>query len=264
MRKLFTDEQIAYLREIAYGHHSSHLAKMINEKFGTNYTGEQIKNVKARHKIRSGKKLAEYPNARRLTTPEQNDWIRERAYGKTNEEISAMLKEQFGIELTPEQLKGFRGRNKINNGLDMRFRPGRVPMNKGVKMSPEVYAKCAATMFKKGNVPGNHKPVGSERVTVDGYIEVKVAEPRKWALKHRVVWEKAHGPIPRSHIVTFMDGNQLNCELDNLVLISRAVHGILNCHGMRSQRPSINKVYIRIAELRLLKSRRMKDLKKRK
>ena len=46
-------------------------------------------------------------------------------------------------------------------------------------------------MFAKGNVPPNHRPVGSERISKDGYIEVKVAEPNKWRLKQRVVYEEA-------------------------------------------------------------------------
>ncbi len=38
-------------------------------------------------------------------------------------------------------------------------------------------------MFAKGNVPPNHRPVGSERISKDGYIEVKVAEPKQVEIK---------------------------------------------------------------------------------
>jgi hypothetical protein len=64
-----------------------------------------------------------------------------------------------------------------------RFKPGTTPPNKGKKMSPELYAKCAPTMFKKGRPALNQRPVGSERVNVDGYIEMKIQDPNKWALK---------------------------------------------------------------------------------
>ena len=103
-----------------------------------------------------------------------------------------------------------------------RFRKGHTPVNKGKKMAPEVYDKCAPTMFTKGHRPANHKPVGSERVSVDGYVEIKVAEHAKWRLKHRVMWEEAYGPIPKGHNVQFKDRNPLNCSLDNLYLISKA------------------------------------------
>ena len=108
------------------------------------------------------------------------------------------------------------------NVVASRFKKGHVSHNKGKKMPAEVYARCAPTMFKKGNRTHNYKPVGSERVNVDGYVEVKVADPGKWRLKHRVIWEEAHGPIPRGHNVQFRDGNSQNLSLDNLYLISRA------------------------------------------
>ena len=103
-----------------------------------------------------------------------------------------------------------------------RFNPGAVPPNKGKKMSPALYAKCAPTMYKKGRPSLNKRPVGSERVNVDGYIEMKIQEPNKWVLKHRFVWEHFHGPIPEGHNIQFKDGNKENCSLDNLYLISRA------------------------------------------
>jgi hypothetical protein len=102
-----------------------------------------------------------------------------------------------------------------------RFKKGSVPANKGKPMSPERYAICKATMFKKGQIPHNHRPVGSERVSVDGYIEIKVAEPKKWRQKHRVVWEAANGPIPKGYNVQFRNKNRQDCRIENLDLISR-------------------------------------------
>lgn len=77
-------------------------------------------------------------------------------------------------------------------------------------------------MFQKGQACWNHKEVGSERVNVDGYLEVKVAEPNKWQLKHRIVWEKANGTIPKGHNVQFKNGNKQDLRIENLYLISKA------------------------------------------
>lgn len=109
------------------------------------------------------------------------------------------------------------------NKVAHQFGRGHVLANKGKKMSPELYARCAPTMFKKGRPSLNHREVGSERVNVDGYIEVKVAEPNKWRLKNRVVWEQANGPIPPGHNVQFRNGDKLDCRLENLYLIDRRV-----------------------------------------
>jgi len=103
---------------------------------------------------------------------------------------------------------------------------GTTPPNKGKKqteyMTPEAIAKTAKTRFKKGNTPHNHKPVGYQRITQDGYIEIKTEEPNIFKLKHRLVWEKEFGEIPAGHNIQFKDGNRLNCELENLYIITRA------------------------------------------
>lgn len=110
------------------------------------------------------------------------------------------------------------------SGIATRFKPGNVPANKGKKMSEEQYTSCQKTMFKPGNKPHNSKPVGSERITKDGYIEVRMDCPgyRKWKLKHRIVWESVNGKIPNGFNVQFKDGNRKNCDINNLYLISRS------------------------------------------
>ena len=109
------------------------------------------------------------------------------------------------------------------NSIASRYHKGSVPKNKGVKVSPETYAKMQPTMFKKGHASHNHREVGSERVNVDGYIEIKVAEPNKWGLKHRVIWEQANGAIPPGYNIQFKNHNPLDCRLENLYIISQAV-----------------------------------------
>lgn len=108
------------------------------------------------------------------------------------------------------------------NAVAQRFPKGHVSHNKGKKMPPEIYAKCQPTMFKKGNSPHNHREVGSERVNVYGYREVKVAEPNRWRLKHRIIWEEVNGEIPKGYNVQFKNHDSLDCRIENLYLISKA------------------------------------------
>lgn len=116
-----------------------------------------------------------------------------------------------------------------HGGRKTRFKKGQTPPNKGKKqteyMSGEAIKRTKATRFKKGNIPHNHKPIGHERITKDGYVEVKVRDGKKqknFELKHRLVWEQHNGPIPESHNIQFKDGNKLNCKIENLYMISRA------------------------------------------
>lgn len=110
-------------------------------------------------------------------------------------------------------------------GRACQFKKGSTPSNKGKKwadyMSPEGQVNSSKTQFKKGDRIWNHRPVGWERVNVYGYVEVKVAEPRTFKLKHRIVWEQHHGEIPKGYNVQFKDGHPLNCDIDNLYLISK-------------------------------------------
>lgn len=108
-------------------------------------------------------------------------------------------------------------------GKASHFKPGHVSHNKGQKMSEDVYKKCSATMFKKNNEPPNTKYDGYERITVDGYIEVRIKKG-VFKLKHRVIYEKHNGEIPKNMYVVFKDKNKLNFDIDNLELISKKEH----------------------------------------
>ena len=103
-----------------------------------------------------------------------------------------------------------------------RFHKGQIPPNKGKKVSPEIYEKMSPTMYKKGHISENKREVGAERVNVYGYIEIKVAEPNVWRLKHRIVWEQHNGAIPPGYNVQFKNHNTQDCRIDNLYLISKA------------------------------------------
>ena len=103
-----------------------------------------------------------------------------------------------------------------------RFPKGHIPDNKGKRVYPEVYEKMSSTMFKKGHTPANHREVGSERINKDGYIEIKVAESKRWRLKHRIIWEQVNGEIPKGYNVQFKNHNPQDCRIENLYLICRA------------------------------------------
>lgn len=177
-----------------------------------------------------------------------------------NQELADLFNQKFNTNITSRMIKSYKANNKLNSGLTGKFRKGQTPHNKGKKMPKEVYEKVKHTMFAKGNVPPNHRPVGSERISKDGYIEVKVAEPNKWRLKQRVVYEEAKGKIPEGCTIIFLDGNKQNCNIDNLRCITWSELLYLNCNGLNNSN-EITETGILMARLDITKNKKKQELK---
>ena len=99
-------------------------------------------------------------------------------------------------------------------------------------------------------------PVGSEYVNKKrGDIMIKVSlegtSYQNWKRKHRVVWENANGKIPKDRKIIFLDGNKLNCELENLALVTKAESIRLSQFGLRFNDRELTKTGIMIARLSL-------------
>lgn len=180
--------------------------------------------------------------------------------GRYNQELADLFNQKFNTKITSRTIKSYKANNKLNSGLTGKFRKGQTPHNKGKKMPKEVYEKVKHTMFAKGNVPPNHRPVGSERISKDGYIEVKVAEPNKWRLKQRVVYEEAKGKIPEGCTIIFLDGNKRNFDIDNLRCITRSELLYLNCNGLNNSN-EITETGILMARLDRTKNKKKQELK---
>jgi len=118
-----------------------------------------------------------------------------------------------------------RFRRGYHLGWEHRFKKGAAPHNKGLRRPGWGPGRMKETQFKKGNTPFHARPLGSERIAKDGYIERKIAETgtkRDWKGVHILAWETANGPVPDGHAVVFKDGNKQNTVIENLELISRA------------------------------------------
>lgn len=134
-----------------------------------------------------------------------------------------------------------------------RFQPGATPWNKGKPGTTGLHPNSRATQFKPGRRPQearNYLPIGSLRITKDGYLERKTTDDpalvpaRRWTAVHRLVWQAAHGPVPRGHIVVFRPGAKTavlgDVTLDRLECISRAENARRN--HPRSTSPELGKL----------------------
>jgi hypothetical protein len=116
-------------------------------------------------------------------------------------------------------------------GKNFQFKKGHIPFNTGKKMTPEVYNKVKDTMFKKGGKPVNTMYDGAITVrgksTGEKYKYIRISDG-KWILLHRFVYEDYWGPIPPGYVVRFRNGNSMDIEIDNLILMPRTKNMLMN------------------------------------
>lgn len=142
------------------------------------------------------------------------------------------------IGRTPRALKQKAQTMRVHKTLDYyrefaglagsRFTKGQKPWNTGKHYVAG--GRSVETRFKSGNRPRTWKPIGSYRITGDGYLGRKVTDtgytPRDWVSVHRLVWMAANGPTPADHVVVFKPGRRTTelarITLDALELVSRA------------------------------------------
>lgn len=193
----------------------------------------------------------------RLFPPEIFDFFEANNKGKTAKEMADLLNTTFGTSYTVEQIKSCRARNHWNSGLTGRFTPGHISHNKGQK--GRSYPGMENTQFKKGNVPHNHRPVGSERITRNGYVERKIAEPNVWRALHVLKWEETHGPLPEGYVLIFKDRDKRHIELDNLLPVTKGELAIMNHRGWCCENPEATETALCAARYINTVSRRKKE-----
>lgn len=177
---------------------------------------DQVRSLAKRLKVHRSPVWSEERDARlRELFPEHTNAEIAEILGSTE---SAIMARGFLLKLrkTPEFM--------YRHSMKGMFKKGHKTFNKGKKqteyMSAEAIERTKATRFKKGLIPHNAKPVGSERIDSDGYVMIK--PPRGiFRAKHVVIWEEVHGKIPKGYAVVFKDGDKRNVTLDNLEMVSR-------------------------------------------
>lgn len=144
---------------------------------------------------------------------------------------------KLGLQKSPDFLATDKSGRMFKGGKlgqQTQFKPGLTPWNKGTHYVAG--GRSALTRFQKGQMSGaaqhNYVPIGSVRITKDGYLERKVTDDpdlypaKRWRPVHRLVWEAVHGPIPRGHMIVYRPGQKTCIEseitVDRLECISKA------------------------------------------
>jgi hypothetical protein len=254
VKKIYMPAHIRFLEKKIAGRSYREVTRLFNERFGLAATYTAISSLLKKNGLRNN--LCHGVRGEKKYLPHHIRFLKGIARGRSYDEITAMFNKKFGFSLNAHAMGSLLKRYNLKNCRDSRFRPGNVPYNKGRK------GYCAPGSekgwFKPGQKSVNAMPLGSERITPDGYVEIKYSEasgPQKnrWKGKHALIWEKANGPAPKGHVVIFADGDRRNFKLKNLVLVSKKELALLNHLNMLSSKnEDITKISVNIARLKVL------------
>ncbi len=142
---------------------------------------------------------------------------------------------QLGL-VVPKELRQARKKKSL-------FKKGHTTFNKGLKrsdyMSPAGIEKVKKNQFQKGHIP--HNDLGRNGIvrirkdtkTRAQYKYIRVSRGN-WELLQRHNYRKYFGEIPDGHVVRFKNGNTLDCEPENLELITLAENARRNTEQFHS------------------------------
>jgi len=259
-KTFYTEEMDCWLRKNVPNTRFNKVTELFNQKFGTDLKITALRSHCTINKIYNGLPRCGDTPKNKLFTQEQEKFVASIVKNSTYRKITDAVNEKFNLNIKIEQIKTYMSKHHLKTGtFGNRYKKGHVPENKGKKMSPEVYEKVKATMFKKGNIPPNHRKVGDMRLNIYGCYEIKTAEPNKWTLYHRYIWEQKHGPVPDNYVVIHLDGNLQNNSIENLKCISRRSCVYMNYMKGWSDNPEITGLSSDIAKLKtVIKDKRSK------
>ena len=136
---------------------------------------------------------------------------------------------RLGLRKSPEYMaspEACRLRRGDNVGAPYRFKPGHVPANKGLRRPGWAPGRMKETQFKKGQISKRWDPeiftIGALRINSYGELDIKLKHGvRAWYSMARHTWMTERGPIPKSMVVRFRNGDNHDTRPANLRLGTR-------------------------------------------
>lgn len=201
----------------------------------------------------------------RKWTAQQDEWLKALYPDTSNRTIAKIMGCSYSAI---KNRAGIKGLKKSPEYLEREkpgcFRKGQTSWNKGAHFISG--GRSVESQFKPGHKPANHKPIGTTRLTKDGYLQRKVSDtgypPADWKGEHILQWESHHKrPVPVNHIVRFRDGDKQNIDQGNLVLVSRKENAVLNkMFAMKNPPEGGFEVFLNLARIKMAANKRKKDV----
>ena len=148
----------------------------------------------------------------------------------------SVLMKAYQLKIGKSEAQIRKQRKKFTEaGKKSRFTKGLIPWNACTVAVCGQHPNSRKTQFKRGNLPSNTKRDGAITIRIDNRgVPQKMIRIRlgKWLFLSRYNYEKHIGPIPKGHVIRFLDGDTMNCDPSNLECVSRQLNMLLNSkHG---------------------------------
>ncbi len=163
-------------------------------------------------------------------TIEEKKFLINNVHHRTPQELAELFNIEFNRNVTAKQILYFKNNHGLKSGIDTKF---------------------------KGNP--RRKEIGSEKIH-KGYVYIKVAQPDKYKMKHRYIYENTYGKIPDDFSVIFADGNRRNFDIDNLILVKKRELLIMKNNHLIYDDKELTKTGIIIAQLIDKTNKKQNDL----
>lgn len=185
---------------------------------------------------------------------EQQKWIEENQKGISRLELSKKFNKKFKENFEVNQFRNYLTKKGLRNGLDTKFKVGKVPDNGHRFVSND--PRSIPYQFKKGHISHTTLPIGTIREHY-GYQTIKVEEPNVWKKRHQLIWEEHYGEIPKGHRVMFKDQDKSNLTIENLMLVKEVELAMMNRFDLVKPNKTlteightVSKIIIKRAELK--------------
>lgn len=249
MKRVYTDEQRKFFEDFVSGHTIKEIVEEFNRRFNAQISLKKVRAYMKNNGLKNGLQHHKVPKGESKVFPKEvTDFISQNNYGKSAIEIMELVNNVFKTDYKINQIKAFRKNHKLISGISGQYTRGHVPWSKGKKGLH--FPGAEKTWFKKGQLPLNHKEIGTEIIDNNGYHKIKIGEPNVWKFKHIIVWEEHNGKVPEGCNIIFSDGNKDNCDISNLMCITRAENAIMNNQGLHSESVELTKTGLVIAKLK--------------
>ena len=190
-------------------------------------------------------------------TKEQQEFLKNNALLMSRKYLTDAFNAYFKTDKSVSAISSYCNFKGWNSSNDRKFKKGNVPWQTGVTGEEfrSHYTKESYDRMIHGAVETNKtKGIGDE-IVIDGVpwivISLDYSKPywERRVPKRRVVWEQAHGEIPKDCCIINLDRDQLNCKIENLYCMPIKFRTVIAKNKWWSTNPQATLAAIKWCEL---------------